>query len=48
MVIPVAKKIFEKLADKAIDTVLEKSVSWILSKFKKKQEEKKIMRVLSS
>ena len=42
VVIPVAKKIFEKLADKAIDTVLEKSVSWILSKFKKKQEEKKI------
>jgi ribose 5-phosphate isomerase RpiB len=44
VLIPAAKFIFEKLADKAIDTVLEKSVSWILSKFKKKQEEKKIGR----
>jgi hypothetical protein len=42
VLIPAAKFIFEKLADKAIDTVMEKSVSWILSKFKKKQEEKKI------
>jgi len=44
VLIPAAKYIFEKLADKAIDTVMEKSVSWILSKFKKKQEEKKIGR----
>jgi hypothetical protein len=44
VLIPAAKYIFEKIADKAIDTVLEKSVSWILSKFKKKQEEKKIGR----
>lgn len=42
VLIPAAKFILEKLADKAIDTVMEKSVSWILSKFKKKQEEKKI------
>lgn len=42
VLIPAAKYIFEKIADKAIDTVLEKSVSWILSKFKKKQEERKI------
>lgn len=44
VLIPTAKYIFDKIADKAIDTVLEKSVSWILSKFKKKQEEKKIGR----
>lgn len=44
VLIPAAKYIFEKIADKAIDTVLEKSVSWILSKFKKKQKEKKIGR----
>jgi hypothetical protein len=44
ILIPAAKKIFEKIADKTIDTALEKSVSWILSKFKKKQEEKKIGR----
>jgi hypothetical protein len=44
VLIPAARYIFEKIADKAIDTVLEKSVSWILSKLKKKQEEKKIGR----
>lgn len=44
VLIPAAKYIFEKIADKATDTVLEKAVSWILSKFKKKQEEKKIGR----
>ena len=44
VLIPTAKFIFEKIADKAVDTALEKSVSWILSKFKKKQEEKKIGR----
>lgn len=44
VLIPAVKYIFEKIAEKAIDTVLEKSVSWILSKFKKKQEEKKIGR----
>ncbi len=44
VLIPAAKFIFEKIADKAIDTVLEKSVSWILSKFKKKQVEKTIGR----
>jgi len=42
VLIPAAKYIFEKIADKAIDTVFEKSISWILSKFKKKQEENKI------
>jgi hypothetical protein len=42
--IPAAKFVFEKIADKAIDNVLEKAVSWILSKFKKKQEENKIGR----
>jgi len=44
VLIPAAKYIFEKIADKAIDTALEKSVSWILSKFKKKQKEEKIGR----
>jgi len=44
VLIPAAQYIFEKIADKAIDTVLEESVSWILSKFKKKQEENKIGR----
>jgi hypothetical protein len=42
VVIPVLKKVFEKIADKAVDTVFEKAVSWIVSKFKKKQDEKKI------
>lgn len=42
VLIPAAKYIFEKIADKAIDTAIEKSVSWLLSKFKKKQAEKKI------
>jgi hypothetical protein len=42
VVLPAVKSMFEKIADKAIDTVFEKAVSWIVLKMKKKQDEKKI------
>lgn len=42
VLIPAIKFIFERIADKAIDTAMEKSVGWILTKLKKKQQEKKI------
>lgn len=42
VLIPAGKYIFEKLADKVVDTVLENAVAWILAKFKKKKEENKI------
>ena len=35
VIIPAVKYLFEKLAEKAVDTVLEKSVSWVLSKLRK-------------
>ena len=42
VVLPAVKYMFEKIADKAIDTIFEKAVSWIVLKMKKKQDEKKI------
>lgn len=42
IVIPVAKWIFEKLADKALDGGLDNFFSWLLPGLRKKQEEKKI------
>jgi len=42
IVIPVAKWVFEKIADKAVDGGLDKFLSWLLPGMRKKQEEKKI------
>ena len=42
VVLPAVKYMFEKIADKAIDTIFEKTVSWIVLKMKKKQDERKI------